>query len=58
MYTQPFAVYMRKLLRWILRHELSNEYDRGWSDGVNQHHYEPSTAEHGIVTRSQYWGEE
>jgi len=58
MYTQPFAVYMRKLIRWILRNELLDEYLKGWKDGVNQHRYEPASAEHGIVTSSEYWGEE
>jgi len=49
---------MRNLLRWILRNELLDEYLKGWKDGVNQHRHEPATAEHGIMTLSEYWGEE
>jgi hypothetical protein len=60
MYTQPFAVYMRRLIRRLADYFgiLTEEYMRGWSAGVNQHHYEPRSAEHGIITHYEYWGEE
>ena len=36
---------MKWLFRWILRHEISAEYDRGVRDGVNQYHHAPETAQ-------------
>jgi hypothetical protein len=37
---------------------LSDEYLKGWADGVNQQLHEPETAEHGHLSRAQYWGDE
>ena len=36
---------------------LSEEYLKGWADGVNQQLHEPETAEHGHLTVAQYWGD-
>jgi hypothetical protein len=50
---------LRALARWILRNETSiDDYLKGWSDGVNQLHYEPKSAWHGIIFEREYWGEE
>jgi len=48
---------MRRIIRWLARIELSEQYDRGWADGVNQQAYEPETAMHGLVTKEDYWGD-
>lgn len=49
---------MKWLFRWMFHNELSEEYDKGWKDGVNQHRFEPKTAEHGYIEYREYWGEE
>ncbi len=36
---------------------LTDEYLKGWADGVNQQLHEPETAEHGHMSREEYWGE-
>ena len=58
MYTKRLAAYMRELIRWILSNDLVDEYLKGWKDSANQHHHEPATAGHGIMARSESWGEE
>ena len=56
MYTRPLVCIMRNLLRKLLANFLTEEYDRGWKDGVNQHRYEPKSAMHGYVDPIEYWG--
>jgi hypothetical protein len=34
------------LCRWILQHEFTDEYIRGWMHGVDQHRMEPASCEH------------
>ena len=48
---------MKRIIRKLAASELSDEYLKGWADGVNQQLYEPESAEHGYVTESEYWGE-
>jgi hypothetical protein len=45
------------LARWILRYDYDRYLD-GWKAGVNQMHYEPKSAWHGIKSYAEYWGEE
>lgn len=53
---------MKFLFRWMFKSEIDtvriHAYDDGWRAGVNQLRYEPDTALHGIVSHSDYWGEE
>ncbi len=56
MYTRPLVCIMRNLLRKLLANYLSEEYDRGWKDGVNQHRFEPESAQHGYLDPIGYLG--
>jgi hypothetical protein len=42
---------IKRLARWILRHETLDQYLKGVKDGVNQMHYEPESAEWMIDTK-------
>lgn len=58
---------MRRLVQFMWRrmiHKLadrigilSDEYLKGWADGVNQQLHEPETAEHGHMSHAEYWGD-
>ena len=48
---------IKALARWILRYDYDRYID-GWTAGVNQMHYEPATAWHGVKPYADYWGEE
>ena len=47
-----------RFCKWWLDGELLKEYLKGWKDGVNQHRFEPKSAEHGYISYFDYWGEE
>ena len=47
----------RAFAKWILRHD-RDEYLIGWKAGVNQHRFEPKSADHGYISYQEYWGEE
>lgn len=49
---------IKRIARRILNFELSDMYDKGWKDGVNQCHYQFESARHGIIDPEEYWGEE
>lgn len=48
---------MKRIIRYLADSEMTEQYLRGWADGVNQQLYEPESAEHGHLTASEYWGE-
>jgi len=43
------------LARWILREEINNLEHDWWHAGVNQQHYDPKSAKHGLKSYSMYW---
>jgi len=47
---------MKKVILWLAKSEMTDEYMRGWKAGVNQQLYEPMSAEHGHLTPIEYWG--
>jgi hypothetical protein len=51
---------MRWIAEWLAsRYGIRTDaYLKGWSGGVNQHHYEPETSMHGVISYFEYWGEE
>ena len=50
---------IKRICRWILRHEITDTEIKWWKAGVNQQLHEPESAEHGHISKSMYWyGEE
>ena len=46
---------IKRLARWILRHEIIKIELDWWAAGVNQQLHEPETAEHGHISHNKYW---
>jgi len=51
---------MRRIVEWLagMYGIRTDAWMKGWSAGVNQHHYEPESSMHGVMTYVEYWGEE
>jgi hypothetical protein len=50
---------IKRIARWILRHEILDIELSWWKAGVNQQLHEPRSAEHGHISKNMYWyGEE
>ena len=47
-----------RFCKWWIDRDLLLAYLKGWKDGVNQQLYDPESAEHGHMTKKEYYGEE
>ena len=47
-----------RFCRWWIDRDLLLAYLKGWKDGVNQQLFEPESAEHGHMTKEEFYGDE